>query len=76
MPKLGHIPYTYKQFFELAIASLATNIVYGTNCMSMRPQNGPTPHEHVSQGSHITLGEAQPSLVHLPTSVGGNYLPI
>jgi hypothetical protein len=41
-----------------------------------RTPNGPTPHEHASQGFHLVMGEAQPSLVHLPTSVGGNYLPI
>jgi hypothetical protein len=44
--------------------------------MSIGPQNGPTPHEYASQASHIVMGEAQPSFVRLPTSVGGNYLPI
>ncbi len=43
--------------------------------MSIGPQNGPTSHEHASQGSHVVLGKAQPSFVHLPTSVGRNYLP-
>jgi hypothetical protein len=38
--------------------------------------NGSTHHEHASQGFHVVLGKAQPSLVHLPTSVRGNYLPI
>jgi hypothetical protein len=76
MPKLSHTPYTYKQIVELASASLATNIVSRTNCIFVKPQNGPTPHEHASQGFHVAPSEAQPSLVHLPTSIGRNYLPI
>jgi hypothetical protein len=76
MPKLSHTPYTYKQIVELAIASLATNIVFQANYMFIKPQNGPTPHEHASQGFHVALSEAQPSLVHLPTFVGRYYLPI
>jgi hypothetical protein len=44
--------------------------------MFVGPQNGPTFREHASQGSHVALGEAQPSFVHLSTSVQGNYLPI
>jgi hypothetical protein len=44
--------------------------------MSVRPQTGPSPYEHASQGSHVALGKAQPSFVHLPTSIGGNYFPI
>jgi len=42
--------------------------------MFVGPQNGSIHHEHASQGSHVVLGKAQPSLVHLPTFVGGNYL--
>jgi hypothetical protein len=48
----------------------------GANCMIIEPKNGPTLHEHASQGFHVVLGEAQLSFVHLPTSVGENYLPI
>jgi hypothetical protein len=52
------------------------NIVSWTNYMSFKPQNGPTFHEHASQGFHVVLGEGQPSLVNLPTYVGGNCFPI
>jgi hypothetical protein len=44
--------------------------------MSIEPQNGPTFHEHASQGSDIVLGKTQPTLIHLPTCIGRNYLPI
>jgi hypothetical protein len=44
--------------------------------MSIGPQNGPTFHEHASQGFHVALGEVQPSFIHLPIFVGRNYLPI
>jgi hypothetical protein len=64
------------QIVELIVASLATNIVSGANYMSVRPQNGPTFHEHASQGFHVVFGKGQPSLVDLPTYVGGNYFPI
>jgi hypothetical protein len=43
--------------FELAIASLPTNIVFRTNYMFIGPQNDPTFHEHASQGSHVAMGE-------------------
>jgi hypothetical protein len=76
MPKLNHTPYNYKQILELTITSLTTGIVFGANCMSNKSQNGPTFHEHASQGFHVVMGETQPSLVHMPTSVGRNYLPI
>jgi hypothetical protein len=49
--------------------------MFGTNYIFIGPQNGLIFHDHASQGSHVALGEAQPSLVHLPTSVGMNYLP-
>ncbi len=58
MFEFGHTPYTQKQIVELAITSLATNIVSGTNCMSVKPQNGPTLREYTSQGFHIVLGKA------------------
>jgi hypothetical protein len=76
MPEFNHTPYTWKQIVELVIASLATSTIFGAKCMFIGHQNGPTLHEHASQGFHVVLGEAQPSLVHLPTSIGGNYLPI
>jgi hypothetical protein len=67
----------YKQIVELAITSFTTNIVYKITLYELvEPQNGPTLHEHASQGCHVVMGEAQPSLVHLPASVKGNYLPI
>jgi hypothetical protein len=67
MPKLNHTPYTYKQIVELVITSISTIFVFGTNSMSIGPQNGPTPHEHASQSFHIVLGETQPTFIHLPT---------
>ncbi len=76
MLEFDHTPYIYKKLVKLIIASFATNIVFRANYMFVRPQNGPTFHEHASQGFHIILGEAQPSLIHLPTYVGGNYYPI
>ncbi len=75
MFELGHTLYNWKQKFKLAIASLATSIVFATNYMSIGSQNGPTLHEHASQGFHVIMGEVQPSLVYLPTFVEGNYLP-
>jgi hypothetical protein len=44
--------------------------------MSIRPKNGPTPHEHISQGSHVVMDKAQPTFIYLPTHVGGNCLLI
>jgi hypothetical protein len=40
-------PYTKKQIIEPKI-SLATNSVPIANYRSIKPQNGPTPREHVS----------------------------
>jgi hypothetical protein len=44
--------------------------------MSIGPKNGPTPHEHTSQGFHVVMDKAQPTLIHPPTRVRGNYLLI
>jgi hypothetical protein len=76
MHKLDHTPYINKQIVELVVTSLAANIVSRANRMSFGLQNGSTPHEPTSHDSHVILGEEQPSFVHLPTLVGGNYLPI
>lgn len=61
---LIHTPHTKKQIITLAIASPTDSIMFKTNCRSIRPQNGPTFHEHATQEFHIILGKAQPTLVH------------
>jgi hypothetical protein len=43
---------TKKQIVDSKVASFATNIVFGTNYRSNRPQNGPTFHVHASQVFH------------------------
>jgi hypothetical protein len=53
-----------------------TSTVFGASYMSIGPQNGPTPHEHASQGFHTIMGKAQPIFVHFPTFIWGNYLSI
>jgi hypothetical protein len=46
MFKLVHTPYTKKQIGEHVVASLATNIIFKANYVSVESQNDPTPHEH------------------------------
>jgi hypothetical protein len=76
MHKLDHTPYIDKQIVKLAVASLATNIVFKTNYVCVESQNDPTPHEHVIQGLHIILGKVLFIFVHLSTFIIRNYLPI
>jgi hypothetical protein len=76
MHELGHTPYIEKQIVELVVASLATNIVFGTNYMCIGSQNDPTPHEHVVQGFHILFGKVVLVFIHSSTPVLKNYLPI
>jgi hypothetical protein len=73
---LDHTPYIEKQVIKPVIASHTTKIVLRANYRSIKPQNGPTPHEHVVQGLHIALGMVLPVLTHLSTPVIRNYLPI
>jgi hypothetical protein len=63
---------TKKQTIELVIAPHATNIVLREKCRYVRPQNGPTRHEHATQGLHLVMGVAQP--IHLFTHVRGNII--
>jgi hypothetical protein len=76
MHVFDHAPYTKKQIVEPIIASHTTNIMPTSNCRSVRPQNRPTPHEHVVQGPHAILGVILHTLTHLSTHVIKNYLPI
>jgi hypothetical protein len=76
MPIFNHTPYSKKQIVELVVASHTTNIVPRTNYGSVKPQNGPTPHEHVVQGLHIALGVVLLVLTRFSTPVIKNYLPI
>jgi hypothetical protein len=43
---------TKKQIVESKVASFATNIMFGVNYRSNKPQNGPTFHVHASQVFH------------------------
>ncbi len=47
-----------------------------TNYRFVKPQNGPTPHEHVVQGPHIALGMVLPVRADLSTPVILNHVPI
>jgi hypothetical protein len=57
MFELNHTPYTYKQIAKIVTTSFSTNIMFWASYMFIEPQNGPTPHEHTSQGSHVVLGK-------------------
>jgi hypothetical protein len=74
MPILNHTPHIEKQTIEPVVTSHATNIVLRVNYRSVKPQNGPTPHEHVVQSPHVALGMVIPVLAHLSTPVIKNYL--
>jgi hypothetical protein len=63
-PTLTHTPHTKKQIITLAIASPTNSIMFKANYRSIRPQNGPTLHEHAKQGFHIISGKTQPTFVH------------
>jgi hypothetical protein len=75
MPVFNHTPQIEKQTTEPIVAPHATNTMFGTNCRSIKPQNGPTFHEHVVQGLHTTLGLVLPVLADLSTFVVRNYFP-
>jgi len=76
MHVLDHTPYTKKQVVEPIVASHTTTTMPRTNSRFIRPQNGPTPHEHVVQGPHVIMGVILHILTHLSTHVIRNYLPI
>ncbi len=76
MPILDHTPYIEKQIIEHVVASHAINIVPKANCKFVKPQNGPTIHEHVIQSLRAILGMVLHVLAHLSTFVIRNYLPI
>jgi len=69
-------PYTKKQTTKPIVASLATNIAFGTNYMFIGSQNDPFFHEHVVQGPHIVQGKILPIFIHLSTPITRNYLSI
>ncbi len=56
----SYIGHTKKQIIKLVIASHATNIVPREKCRYVQPQNGPTPHEHATQGLQFVMGVTQP----------------
>jgi len=64
---LDHTPHIEKQTAKLVVASHTTNNVPAANYRSVGPQSGPTPHEHVIQGPHATLGVVLPTFAHLST---------
>ncbi len=68
----SYIGHTKKQIIELVIASHATNIMPKEKCRFVGPQNGPTPHEHATQGLHFVMGVTQP--IHLFTLARGNCI--
>jgi hypothetical protein len=45
--KFGHTPHTMKHIIELVVVSPNTNIMYEMNYRFIKPQNGPTFHEHI-----------------------------
>ncbi len=61
MHVFNHTPHINKQIVKLLATSHTTSIVLGEICRSIKPQNGPTRHEHVIQGLHIALGVVLPS---------------
>jgi hypothetical protein len=75
MFELGHTSHIVKDIVEPIVASPTTIIMSRANYKSIGPQNDPTFHEHATQGFHTILNEAQPTLVHLATTIGNNFLP-
>jgi hypothetical protein len=58
---LGHVHTIHREKkFEPIVTFLANNIMLEANYRSIKPQNGPTPHEHSTQGLHNV-----PSKAHL-----------
>lgn len=47
MPTFGHAPHIRKQTAKLIIASFVINIRLEVSCKFIKPQNDPTPYEHV-----------------------------
>ncbi len=50
--------------------------MFKVSCKSFKPQNGPTPNEHVKQGLDIVLGEVLFALICLSTPTKGNYIHV
>jgi hypothetical protein len=64
-PAFAHTPHIKKQTIEPIITSLATDIVLGINYRFVKPQNGPTFHEHVEKGLHVVMARHCPhSSIH------------
>ncbi len=64
-PTFAHAPHINKQTIKPIITSLATNIVLGINYRFVKPQNGPTFHEHVGKGLHVVMTKHCPhSSIH------------
>jgi hypothetical protein len=71
-----HTPHIKKQIVKLVVTSHTTNIVLRAICKSIKPQNGPTIHEHAIQGLHAALSVVLHVLTHFSTHIIRNYLPI
>jgi hypothetical protein len=65
-----------RQIVEPKIGSFTINIVFETNYKSIKPQIGPTSHEHATQGLYVSLEKITPTLIHLSTLPKGNYFLI
>ncbi len=75
MPTLGHTLDTKTQTIEFIIVSLTIIIMLGVIYKFGEPQNGPNPHEHVSQGLTVDLGEANPHMFSRPHLQKGITFP-
>jgi hypothetical protein len=64
----------HKKKIEFIIASLAIIILVRIIYKSIGPQNGVTPHEHVSL--HIVLGETLLAFIHPFKPIGGITFPL
>lgn len=76
MHELDHTPHLKKHTIEFVIAFHITNIMSGANYKSIKPEIDATHCECVTQGLHIVLNEALPTLIHHSTPIRGNYFPI
>jgi hypothetical protein len=74
-PTIGK-SYRWNKFLNLQLHPLPPILYLEQIICSLNPKIGPTPCEACSQGFQVVPGEAQPSFVHLPTFVKGNYFPI
>jgi hypothetical protein len=73
---VGELNDAHAQTTKPLVTSLATNNVLRVSCKSFKPQNGPTPNEHVKQGLDIVLSEVLLAFICLSTTTKGNCLPI